>query len=354
MDKHGNRLHPSRHLVSAVSGYQNLADLGTKRLAKKRLLELMCFCNLGFVENDMFTVIEDPQNVRHIQRTNHVGNLIAQLTLVQNALSRCNAEKLNCSEHGTTSAVFLMDVTSSAFGFIGYINEFLFVTVELYAWQVILLALMLAGVFLWMIFEIRGYQASLASWSSLTSDMFEDEMETRKEAFASYMRWKRGQAQGSRRWIPGVILDYFGSGSDDFERPQRDVTGVSAGDTSSSAQGSGATPMEAEDEASSEPESQKRLRYAHLDLSEASDTELWMQIHHHDDMDVDDDLPNEQPANANPPGFDVQLEDMIIARDVHDVFMKREGFSLWSLVTSMPLRLWRGTMNGFIMCEPLQ
>ena len=167
----------------------------------------------------------------------------------------------------------------------------------------------------WMIFEIRGYQASLASWSSLTNDMFEDEMETRKEAFASYMRRKRGQAQGSRRWIPGVILDYFGSGSDDFERPQRDVTGVSAGDTSSSAQDSGATPMEVEDEASSEPESQKRLRYAQSDLTECSDTELWMQIHHHDDMDVDDDLPNEQPANVNLPGFDVQLEDMIRARE---------------------------------------
>ena len=100
-----------------------MADLGTKRLAKKRLLELMCFCNLGLFENDIFTVIEDLQNVRHIQRINHVGNLLAQLTLVQNAVSRCNAEKLNCSERGTTSAVFLMDVTSSACGFIGYINE---------------------------------------------------------------------------------------------------------------------------------------------------------------------------------------------------------------------------------------
>ena len=88
VDKHGKRLHPSYHLVSAVSGHLNLADLGTKRLAKKRLLELMCFCNLGFVENDIFTVIEDLQNVGHIQRINHVGNLIAQLTLVQNALSR--------------------------------------------------------------------------------------------------------------------------------------------------------------------------------------------------------------------------------------------------------------------------
>ena len=71
---------------------------------------------------------------------------------------------------------------------------------------------------------------------------------------------------------------------------------------------------EAEEEVSSEPESQKRRRYAHLDLSEASDTELWMQIHHHDDMDVDEDVHNEQPANVNPPGFEVQAQDMVAAR----------------------------------------
>ena len=86
----------------------------------------------------------------------------------------------------------IMDyVTSFAVGFFGYINEFLFVTVAPCAWQVIFLALMLGGVFLWLVCEIRGYQASLASWSSLTDDMFKDEMETGKEAFVSYVRWKR-------------------------------------------------------------------------------------------------------------------------------------------------------------------
>ncbi len=311
-DQYGRKIHSTCHLVSAVLGHVNLADLGTKRLAKKRLLELMCFCNLGFVENDIFTVIEDLQNVKQIQRINHVGSLIAQLTLVQNALSRCNAEKLNCSEHGTASAVFLMNVTSSAFGFIGYINEFLFMTVELYAWQLILLALMLAGVFLWMVFEIRGYQASLASWSSLTSDMFEDETETRKEAFGSYMRWKRGQAQGSSGWIPGVILDYFGNGPDDFERPERDVRDVSTADTSSG----GNMPMEIEeDEQHGETESQKRLRYQHQTMDESSDVEMWMQVHHHHDMDVFEEVRNDQPINSDPTGFEVQLEDMIVARE---------------------------------------
>ena len=107
-------------------------------------------------------------------------------------MSRCNAAKLSCSERSATSAVFnyvLCDKFCS--GFFGYINEFLFVTVAPCAWQVIFLALMLGGVFLWMVCEIRGYQASLASWSSLTDDMFKDEMETGKEAFVSYVRWKR-------------------------------------------------------------------------------------------------------------------------------------------------------------------
>ena len=65
VDKYGKRLHPSRHLVAAVPGIQNLADLGTKRLAKKRLLELMCFCNLGYVDNDIFTVCNSEEHEHH-------------------------------------------------------------------------------------------------------------------------------------------------------------------------------------------------------------------------------------------------------------------------------------------------
>ena len=72
-DQHGKLIHTTRHLVSAVSGDLNLADLGTKRLAKKRLVELMCFCNLGFVENDIFTVIEDMQSIKSIQKISHIG-----------------------------------------------------------------------------------------------------------------------------------------------------------------------------------------------------------------------------------------------------------------------------------------
>ena len=64
-DQYGKKIHSTCHLVSAVSGHLNLADLGTKRLAKKRLLELMNFCNLGYVDNDIFTVCSSEELEHH-------------------------------------------------------------------------------------------------------------------------------------------------------------------------------------------------------------------------------------------------------------------------------------------------
>ena len=110
--------------------------------------------------------------------------------------------------------------------------------------------------------------------------MFNDEMDNRREAFASYMRWKR-QQQRTRSWMPGAIIDYFGSLSsgDDFQRAGH---GDPTEQTETSPQTSGATAMEVEDgeEMESEPESEKKRRYRDLELTEASDTELWMQVHH--------------------------------------------------------------------------
>ncbi len=54
-------------------------------------------------------------------------------------------------DYAGTAAVFYM----------GYFTDYLFGTVELHVWQVILLSLMIAVAFIWMTFEIRGYQASL-------------------------------------------------------------------------------------------------------------------------------------------------------------------------------------------------
>ena len=64
-DQYGKKIHSTCHLVSAVSGHLNLADLGTKRLAKKRLLELMNVCNLGYVDNDIFTVCSSEELEHH-------------------------------------------------------------------------------------------------------------------------------------------------------------------------------------------------------------------------------------------------------------------------------------------------
>ena len=82
VDQHGRKLHSSCHVVSAVHGNLNLADLGTKRLAKKRLLELMGFCNLGFADNDVFTVCNQDEHgnnnlslIRSIQRNPFLRNV---------------------------------------------------------------------------------------------------------------------------------------------------------------------------------------------------------------------------------------------------------------------------------------
>ena len=203
------------HVVCGVSGWSNIADLGTKRLGKVRLAELMRFCNLGFWCHDSFVAFESNthviSNIKGLKfsasEMADIPHLIAKLSVLQSALSRCNAAELSIGEQCLSSAFLTMDyVSSSAVCFMGYITEFLFVPVELYVWQILALSVMIVVAFIWMIYEIRGYQASLKSWSSLTDEMFQDEMDTRREAYASYMRWKRQQESRSR-WIPGFVRD---------------------------------------------------------------------------------------------------------------------------------------------------
>ena len=311
------------HVVCGVSGSSNIADLGTKRLGKVRLAELMRFCNLGFPCHDSFVAFESNthviSNIKGLKfsasEMADIPHLIAKLSILQSALSRCNAAELSIGEQSVLPAVLAMDyVTSSAVHFVGYVIDYLFVPVELYVWQILALSLMMVVAFIWMIYEIRGYQASLKSWSSLTDDMFNDEMDNRREAFASYMRWKR-QQQRTRSWMPGAIIDYFGSLSsgDDFQRAGH---GDPTEQTETSAQTSGATAMEVEDgeEMESEPESEKKRRYRDLELTEASDTELWMQVHHHEDMEVNED--NNQHAAGDGLDLEPQLQDMVRARDL--------------------------------------
>jgi len=60
-DLRGRKIHSTCHLVSAVSGH--------------------LICNLGFIDNDTFTVVEDFQSIRSIQRINHAGYLIQWLRI---------------------------------------------------------------------------------------------------------------------------------------------------------------------------------------------------------------------------------------------------------------------------------
>ena len=62
-----------------------------------------------------------------------IPHLIAKLSILRSALSRCNAAELSIGEQSGLRAVLAMDyVTSSAVHFVGYVIEYLFVPVELY------------------------------------------------------------------------------------------------------------------------------------------------------------------------------------------------------------------------------
>ena len=136
----------------------------------------------------------------------------------------------------------------------------------------------------------------MASWSSLTDSMLQDDLEERREAFVSYMRWKRQQSDRSR-WFPRIILDYFGSGSEnsgeDFGRSRVEQHGIGGDPTDAGGvRNSGtqtdleAPPLESSS-GESESDSTRRERYRHLSMDETSNPDLWMEVHHHGDMDAD-------------------------------------------------------------------
>ena len=123
------------HLVSGVSGSNNIADLGTKRFGKTRLAELMNFCNLGYIVGSTFAPFSE-----HVQETKQVVALIKSLkknnstvagiiqaSLIQNALSRCSAMSMN---EGTMDGASGMTI-----GYGEYFGGILFMTVEVQLWQ---------------------------------------------------------------------------------------------------------------------------------------------------------------------------------------------------------------------------
>ena len=315
------------HVVCGVSGSSNIADLGTKRLGKVRLAELMRFCNLGFQCHDSFVAFESNthviSNIKGLKfsasEMADIPHLIAKLSILQSALSRCNAAELSIGKQIGLSAVLDMNyVISSAVHFAGYVIDYLYVPVELYVWQILAMGLVMLTILVMVFFEVRGYRASLRSWSELTDAKFEDEMETRREAFARYLNWKRTQRMRSR-WTPGAIIDYFGilRSDDELHEPRRGGRDGQV-DVDSSLQTSETGPMDVDDgeEVESEAESAKRLRYRDIELTEASDTELWMDVHHHADMEIDEE--NNQHVSGGGPQLDMepQLEDMVRARDL--------------------------------------
>ena len=130
------------HLVSGVSGSNNIADLGTKRLGKTRLAELMNFCNLGYIVGSTFAPFSE-----HVQETKQVVALIKSLkkdnstiagiiqaSLIQNALSRCSAMSVDEVAMDGTSGITVGYVEY----FNGYCSGILFMTFEVHAWQLIL------------------------------------------------------------------------------------------------------------------------------------------------------------------------------------------------------------------------
>lgn len=74
--------------------------------------------------------------------------------------------------------------------------------------------------------------------------------------------------------------------------------------------------MEVDEEEHAKSESEKRRRYRFPDLAEAADTELWMEIHYHADMDVDEDVRQQTASTGAQLDLEPQLQDMIRASDL--------------------------------------
>ena len=52
-----------KHRVSPIPGNLNVADIGTKRLPKHRLEQLMGFCNIGSMYGDSFLPLKQDQSL---------------------------------------------------------------------------------------------------------------------------------------------------------------------------------------------------------------------------------------------------------------------------------------------------
>ena len=289
------------HLVSGVSGSNNIADLGTKRLGKTRLAELMNFCNLGYIVGSTFAPfsehVHDTKQVvaliKSLKKNNSTIAGIIQASLIQNALSRCSAMSI---DEGT------MDDTSGlTIGYVGYFNGYfgsiLFMSFEVQVWQMFLLMCLMVGIVCWTIIEVRGYKASLASWSELTDSMFEEDEDERRQAFASYSRWKR-QQQERTHWVARNLRSWFAGNPSDFDRQSGSDAQFDLPRTTGTQTGLEMPVVNRVMYEDTETQSEKVARYRHLNIEECSDVELWMSIHHHEDLEEEVASPMQVDSEA--------------------------------------------------------
>ena len=142
------------HEVSAVSGLKNIADLGTKRLGKKRLIELMSFCNLGILDNGDFIPFEVPLDiptsesmislvkaVKTCKSSRHVdlALTIARIVMLESALSPSPTMAMNgdCmgSQYPCGAGIYAGGIQHGVVNYVG----------DLFPW-------IFTGIFMFMIF----------------------------------------------------------------------------------------------------------------------------------------------------------------------------------------------------------
>ena len=182
--------------ISPVASAENLADIGTKRLA----VHTMKFLMHGIGIFDGSERVGEFENTNYLQKKTlkllskpktGVNSNVMTLTLLSSLLGNA----LSCD-------VVAMDSGPVVTGWT--LTDYAFGVVELYVWQLIVLLAVVVG----MVYELNGYKASLKSWSELTDDLADDEEEKRKDAYARYLRWKR-QKDAQRRWLPTIFAGVF-------------------------------------------------------------------------------------------------------------------------------------------------
>eukprot|EP00434_Breviolum_minutum_P040749 symbB.v1.2.036227.t1/scaffold5065.1/size52819/1 len=186
--------------ISPVASAENLADIGTKRLAVHTMNFLMH--GIGIYDGN--------ERVGEFENTNYLQNKTLKLLSKSNAGVNSNVMTLTLLSSLLGNALGC-DVVAMESGPVvaGWtLTDYAFGVVELYVWQLIVLLAVVVGSFTWMVFELNGYKASLKSWRGLTDDLADDEEEKRKDAYARYLRWKR-QKDAQRRWIPTIFAGVF-------------------------------------------------------------------------------------------------------------------------------------------------